>query len=431
MRAQRLQPLRTVAAHPGEQHAHHRSRATAGTRCRRTRRSRGGRSSRAAPRCSRAVRGDLNDQVIVAAGHQDGAGRGPIALARHAHVERRCCGCSHSATPTVKSSPRCCTTTIAAGSVRGSDAEHHRQRRGPPGRRADRDQARTRRAAVAGPGAGFAGSCRSNARSTRSSAAAPRRRVGEHGVRAARRRRGRRGRWPRTRAPDRPGRSRPRAPRCAVSLTSRRVAPARPPRAGPTFTSTRSGTSLAALPAQFVVAAGDPRHLVLAAEQDRRFSVSAAARRRRRCRSSRPRLADQIDDGLHQRLVVEAALGAGSRRRRPRGRGARSSSLPDSTMTGVADVAARWRKVWTSASPSASGITRSCRMSVGPHTIRGGQRLGPALAAVQLEGGFAVEQPRERQADEALIVDEENRRPRARRRRRRSGLGRGDHDCHS
>jgi len=57
--------------------------------------------------------------------------------------------------------------------------------------------------------------------------------------------------------------------------------------------------------------------------------------------------------------------------------------------------------------------------------------LGPALAAVQLEGVVAVEQPRERQADEALIVDEENRRPGARRRRRRRGLGRGDHDCHS
>ena len=49
-------------------------------------------------------------------------------------------------------------------------------------------------------------------------------------------------------------------------------------------------------------------------------------------------------------------------------------------------------------------------MSAGLHAVGGGFGLGAAFAAVQLEAGLTLEQARERQADESLVVDQQNRR---------------------
>ena len=56
----------------------------------------------------------------------------------------------------------------------------------------------------------------------------------------------------------------------------------------------------------------------------------------------------------------------------------------------------------------------------GPDAIGGRFGVGAPLAAVQLEAGHAVEQARERHADEPLIVDQQNRRAA---RGRRAGAG--------
>jgi hypothetical protein len=62
----------------------------------------------------------------------------------------------------------------------------------------------------------------------------------------------------------------------------------------------------------------------------------------------------------------------------------------------------------------------------GPDALGRGFGFRSPLTAVELEARLAVEQAREGQADEPLVVDQQNRRVRAR--RRRGGVHRTGHD---
>ena len=85
-----------------------------------------------------------------------------------------------------------------------------------------------------------------------------------------------------------------------------------------------------------------------------------------------------------------------------------ASSLVLSTISGVSLVASCWRYCGTKSSPLISGMTRSCRMTVGRTSAARCDRLPRILAVVQRDVFVRRQHATNGFADDGLIIDKQD-----------------------